>query len=252
MPSPSFWALVVTLLVLVMVLATPPAHAADLPIVTLEDNASGGQTYSLKIQMLVLMTLLTVLPALVISMTAFTRIIIVLAILRQALGTMSTPSNQILLGLALFLTFFVMAPVFNQVHEEALSPYLNEQMAADVALDTARKPLQDFMLTQTREEDLALFVNLSGSDGLQSRDDIPFSVLVPAFMTSELKTAFTMGFLIFIPFLIIDLVVASVLMAMGMMMLSPMMISTPFKILLFVLVDGWTLLMATLAGSFMP
>ncbi|MGB1109373.1 MAG: flagellar type III secretion system pore protein FliP [Gammaproteobacteria bacterium] len=224
----------------------------DLPLVTLQDNAEGGQTYSLKIQLLAIMTMLTVLPALVISMTAFTRIIIVLAILRQALGTMSTPSNQILLGLSLFLTFFVMSPVLNQVNDQALTPYLNDQLPPEQALELARAPLQAFMLEQTRENDLALFLNLSGSEGIESRDNVPFSVLVPAFMTSELKTAFTMGFLLFIPFLIIDLVVASVLMAMGMMMLSPMMISTPFKILLFVLVDGWALIMGTLAASFVP
>lgn len=236
-----------------LLIASDSAHAAvgDMPIVSLQDNAQGGQTYSLNIQLLVMMTLLTLLPSLLISMTAFTRIIIVMAILRQAMGTMSTPSNQILIGLSLFLTFFVMAPVFDQINSEALTPYLSEELPPEQALDKARAPIQEFMLKQTRENDLALFVGLSGSEGIESRDEVPFSVLLPAFMTSELKTAFTMGFLLFIPFLIIDLVVASVLMSMGMMMLSPMMISTPFKILLFVLVDGWTLLMGTLAGSFL-
>lgn len=234
-------------------IAASNAHAAagDLTIVEMQTGADGAQTWSLKIQLLVMMTLMTLLPSLLISMTAFTRIIIVMAILRQAMGTMSTPSNQILIGLALFMTFFVMAPTFERIHTEGLEPYLNEQIPLEAAIDKARAPIQEFMLGQTRENDLAMFTGLSGRDGIESREDVPFSVLLPAFMTSEIKTAFTMGFLLFIPFLIIDLVVASVLMSMGMMMLSPMMISTPFKILLFVLVDGWTLLMGTLAGSFL-
>jgi flagellar biosynthetic protein FliP len=166
------------------------------------------------------------------------------------MGTMNTPSNQVLLGLSLFLTLFIMAPVFERVNAEALQPYLTETLGPKEALARAKVPLQEFMLAQTRESDLALFVTLSGRDGLEDRDEVPLSLLVPAFVTSELKTAFQIGFLLFMPFLIIDLVVASVLMGMGMVMLSPMMISFPFKILLFVLVDGWSLVMGTLAMSF--
>ncbi|WP_081756206.1 flagellar type III secretion system pore protein FliP [Candidatus Contendibacter odensensis] len=196
------------------------------------------------------MTALSLLPAALLMMTAFTRIIIVLAFLRQALGTMQTPSNQILIGLALFLTFFIMAPVFERINERALTPYLNDTLTFEQALREGQQPLQTFMLAQTRESDLALFTQLSGRESLESADQVPFTLLVPAYITSELKTAFQIGFMLFIPFLIIDLVVASILMAMGMMMLSPMMISFPFKLMLFVLVDGWSLIMSTLASSF--
>jgi flagellar biosynthetic protein FliP len=226
------------------------AQPGGLPAFTVTPSAGGGQTYTLTIQVLALMTALTLLPAALLMMTSFTRIIIVLAILRQALGAGATPSNQILLGLALFLTLFVMAPVFNSLNQEALQPYLGDQMDAQQALEKAKAPLKDFMLAQTRESELGLFVRLSGREALESPEAVPFSVLVPAFVTSELKTAFQIGFLIFIPFLIIDLVVASVLMAMGMMMLSPLVISLPFKLMLFVLVDGWSLVMGTLASSF--
>jgi flagellar biosynthetic protein FliP len=183
-------------------------------------------------------------------MTSFTRIIIVLALLRQALGTAQTPSNQILIGLALFLTIFIMAPVLERIDAAALQPYIKESLPFEQAVAAAREPLQAFMLAQTREPDLALFTHLSGRESLESPDEVPFLLLVPAYVTSELKTAFQIGFVLFIPFLIIDLVVASVLMAMGMMMLSPLVISFPFKIMLFVLVDGWGLIMGTLASSF--
>ncbi|ABI56331.1 flagellar type III secretion system pore protein FliP [Alkalilimnicola ehrlichii MLHE-1] len=229
----------------VVVLAQPPGLEA-LRITEGED----GQTWSLSLQVLILMTLLTLLPAGLLMMTSFTRIIIVLAILRQAMGTASTPSNQVLIGLALFLTLFVMAPVFQEVHDTALAPYLAEEMAPDEALEAASEPMRGFMIAQTRESDLGLFLRIAGYDQVDSPDDVPFTVLVPAFMTSELKTAFTIGFIIYLPFLVIDLVVASTLMSMGMLMLSPMIISLPFKILLFVLVDGWSLLMGTLASSF--
>jgi len=202
------------------------------------------------LQILALMTALTLLPSALLMMTAFTRVIIVLALLRQALGTMQTPSNQILIGLALFLTFFIMTPVFERINDQALTPYLNDAIPFQQAVREAQQPLQAFMLAQTRESDLALFTQLSGRESLESADQVPFSLLVPAYITSELKTAFQIGFMLFIPFLIIDLVVASVLMAMGMMMLSPMMISFPLKLMLFVLVDGWGLLMSTLASSF--
>lgn len=244
--------LILCVLAGLILLANPNAsHAASgLPALTLSNSSEQGETWSISIQLLVLMTLLTVLPSLLISMTAFTRIMIVMAILRQAMGTMNTPSNQVLIGLSLFLTFFIMAPVFERIHTEALAPWLEESITSEQALERAKVPLSQFMLAQTRETDLALFVDLRQQGDLNSRDEVPFSVLVPAFMTSELKTAFQIGFLLFIPFLIIDLVVASVLMSMGMVMLSPMMVSTPFKLLLFVLVDGWTLLMGTMAASF--
>ena len=201
-------------------------------------------------QVLILMTVLTLLPAILLAMTAFTRIIIVLSILRQALGMAQTPPNQVLTGLALFLTFFVMSSVVNRSFDEGIKPYLDGRIAGEIAIDKTLKPLKGFMLAQTRESDLALFSKLSGKKAFQSADDVPLTVLMPTFLSSELKTAFQIGFMVFIPFLVIDLVVASVLMSMGMMMLSPMLVSLPFKIMLFVLVDGWTLLMGTLAASF--
>lgn len=228
------------------------AFGADpgVPAVTVSDSANGGQTYSLSLQVLALMTALTLLPAGMMMLTAFTRIIIVLAILRQAIGLMQAPSSQILVGLSLFLTFFIMAPVFEKVNQDAIQPYINEQIEIDQAFKAAQTPFRSFMLGQTRETDLDMFAKISGVEEIESPDVVPFKLLVPAFVTSELKTAFQIGFLIYIPFLVIDLVVASVLMAMGMMMLSPMMISLPFKIMLFVLVDGWALIMGTLASSF--
>lgn len=211
-----------------------------------------GQTYSITLQVLLLMTVLALLPAGLLMMTAFTRIIVVLAILRQAIGTATTPSNQILIGLALFLTLFVMAPVFGEIYDRAVTPYLAEEMPAEEAVRTAIQPMREFMTAQTREQDLALFLNLADAGEVDGPDDVPLSVLVPAFVTSELKTAFQIGFILFLPFLVIDLVVASTLMSMGMLMLSPMIISLPFKIMLFVLVDGWSMVMGTLASSFFP
>ncbi len=226
------------------------AQQQGIPIATVTTGAGGGQTWSLTLQILVLMTLLTLLPAILLSMTAFTRIVIVLAILRQALGTPQTPPNQVLLGLALFMTLFVMSPVLTQSWNEGVEPYMDGRLAAEPALERTVAPLREFMLNQTRESDLASFGRISGQGPFASPEDVPLAVLVPTFVTSELKTAFQIGFMIFIPFLIIDLVVASVLMSMGMMMLSPMLVSLPFKLMLFVLVDGWTLLMGTLAASF--
>jgi len=185
------------------------------------------------------------------TMTSFLRVVIVLALLRQALGTMQTPSGQIIIGLALFMTFFIMAPVFNQAYEQSVQPLMAEEITMDVALERASGPFRGFMMDQVREDDLAFFAGMAGVDSFESEAEVPFSILMPAFMTSELKTAFQIGFLIFIPFLIIDIVVASILMSMGMMMLSPMIISLPFKIMLFVLVDGWTLVLGTLASSFL-
>ncbi len=232
-------------------LLSHPALAADgLAAVTVKPAAGGGQTYSVSLQVLALMTALTLLPAALMMMTSFTRIIIVLAILRTALGTAQTPPNQVLLGLALFLTFFIMAPVFEKINTDAVQPYLSDKLQAEDALKRGSEPLKAFMLNQTRDADIELFARISGKEDIESPEQVPFSLLVPAFATSELKTAFQIGFLIFIPFLIIDLVVASVLMAMGMMMLSPLTVSFPFKLMLFVLVDGWGLVMGTLASSF--
>jgi len=234
-----------------MLLAAPTSMvSAALPMVTVTPDPNGGETFSVSLQVLVLMTALTFLPAVTLAMSSFTRIIIVLAILRQALGTMQTPPTQVLIGLALFLSAFVMMPVLSKINNDALQPYLDNRLTPEQAIEAAGEPLREFMLPQTREQDLTLFLNLSGRDQLDSLDSVPFSLLVPAFLTSELKTAFQMGFLILLPFLVIDLVVASVLMAMGMMMLSPMIISLPFKIMLFVLIDGWALVMGTLASSF--
>ncbi len=229
-----------------------PAAAADpgLAAVTVHGAPGGGETYSLTVQVLLLMTAVTLLPAILLMMTAFTRIMIVLSILRQALGAGQTPPNQVLLGIALFLTLFVMAPVVDRINEQAVQPYIAGTLDAGTALEKAVVPLKSFMLEQTRESDIATFVRISGGKGYATPQDVPLTVLVPAFVTSELKTAFIIGFLIFIPFVIIDLVVASVLMSMGMMMLSPVLISLPFKLMLFVLVDGWSLVMGTLAASF--
>jgi len=237
---------------LILLLAPSGAVFAEpgFTALTVTPVEGGGETYSLTIQVLALMTALTFLPAALMMMTSFTRIIIVLAILRQALGTMNTPSNQILIGMSFFLTLFIMWPVFDRMHTEGLQPYLDEKITLQQGVEKAAIPLREFMLRQTREDDIALFTRISGRDDIESPEDVPFSLLVPSFVTSELKTAFQIGFLIFIPFLVIDLVVASVLMSMGMMMLSPMIISMPFKIMLFVLIDGWSLVMGTLATSF--
>jgi flagellar biosynthetic protein FliP len=237
------------LLVVALVPAAAFAQTAGLPVLEMK-TGGGGQTYSLTLQVLVLMTLLTLLPAILLSMTAFTRIVIVLAILRQALGTPQTPPNQVLLGLALFMTLFVMTPTLTQSWTEGVKPYMDGQLAGEPALTKTVAPLREFMLKQTRETDLATFGRISGLGPFESPETVPMTVLIPTFITSELKTAFQIGFMVFIPFLIIDLVVASVLMSMGMMMLSPMLVSLPFKLMLFVLVDGWTLLMGTLAASF--
>jgi len=239
------------ILPLLLLLAMPMAQAAGLPAVTLETAPGGGQQYSVSLQILAAMTALTFLPAILLSMTSFTRVVIVMGLLRQALGTGQTPSNQILIGLSLFLTMFIMAPVINKVHDTAVKPYMDGQMAFEPALANAEKPLRGFMLAQTREADLMTFAKLSGRDQpFEKPEDVPFTVLAASFITSELTTAFQIGFLLFIPFVVIDLVVSSVLMSLGMMMLSPMLISLPFKLMLFVLVDGWSLTMSMLAASF--
>ena len=226
------------------------AAAAQAEPLALASDAVAGQSYSLSIQILVLMTLLTLLPAAILSMSAFVRIIIVLSILRQALGTAQTPPNQVLLGVALFLTFFVMSPVISDIQTNAATPYIDGQISASEAFAIGIEPMRHFMLDQTRDSDLQLFASIAGVADIASVDDAPLSIVIPSFMVSELKTAFQIGFLVFVPFLVIDLVVSSVLMSMGMMMLSPMLISLPFKIMLFVMVDGWALLLGTLASSF--
>ena len=242
------------LLALLLVIAAPLAFGADdplsIPAITLSTNAEGQQEYSVSLQILLIMTALSFIPAFVMLMTSFTRIIIVFSILRQALGLQQTPSNQILIGLALFLTMFIMAPVLDKNKKNDLQTYLNEQLPAQQAIARAEVTIKEFMLAKTRASDLELFVRLSKRTDIASHEQAPLTILIPAFVTSELKTAFQIGFMIFIPFLIIDMVVASILMAMGMMMLSPLIISLPFKIMLFVLIDGWALIMGTLAGSF--
>ncbi len=225
--------------------------APGLPAVTVTTNPDGTQDYSMTLQVLAIMTALSLIPAFVMMMTSFTRIIVVLSILRQAIGLQQSPSNQILIGVSLFLSMFIMAPVFDQINEKALQPYLNEEITSIEAYEQAKAPLRAFMLSQTRVKDLETFVEIGGYQGkFQSPDEVPMNVLIPAFVTSELKTAFQIGFMLFIPFLILDLVVASILMAMGMMMLSPMIVSLPFKLMLFVLVDGWNLIFGTLATSY--
>lgn len=238
-------ALGLALLGVMMVMLPVAAQAQGLPAVNVQ-----GSRYSLTLELLALMTALTLLPSLLLMMTSFIRIIIVMSILRTALGTAQTPPNQVLVGLSLFLTFFIMAPVLTQVYDTALMPYLEQKMSFPEAIKRAEVPIRAFMLAQTREDDISMFAEISRVPSLEGPESVPFSTLVPAFITSELKSAFTIGFLIYIPFVVIDLIVASVLMSMGMMMLSPMMISMPFKLMLFVLVDGWSLIMGSLASSF--
>lgn len=224
--------------------------AAGLPLLTSTPAGGGGQSYSLSLQMLLFMTGLTFIPAMLLMMTAFTRIVIVLSLLRQALGTMQTPPNQVLIGLSLFLTMFVMGPTLDTVYSKAWLPYSEDKITFQQGIDEGSKPIKAFMLRQTREKDLAFFIDISQSPKPATKADVSMKTLIPAFAISEMKTAFQIGFMVFIPFLIIDLVVASVLMAMGMMMVSPVIISLPFKLMLFVLVDGWTLLMGSLVQSF--
>jgi len=223
------------------------ADSPSIPLIT-TSNAANGTTYSINVKILLFMTVLTFIPALLITMTSFTRIIIVFSILRQAIGIPNVPSNQILIGLALIMTFYVMMPVFSSINEVSLQPYLQGKINEETALNKASGLTRKFMLKQTRKADLNMFVKLSKSS-IKS-EQYPFYIILPAFITSELKTAFQIGFLIFLPFLIIDLVTSSVLMSMGMMMLSPMIISLPFKILFFVMLNGWSLMVTSLVNSF--
>jgi flagellar biosynthetic protein FliP len=213
-------------------------------------SGAGGEPLSLSLQLLLVMGLLTILPSLILMMTSFTRIVIVLAILRQALGLQQSPPNPVLIGISLFLSLFIMAPTLERVNAVAIAPYSAGTINAEVAIERAAEPFHDFMIRQTRQTDLEMFASIAKSPKFASPRDVPFSILLPAFVTSELKTAFQIGFMLFLPFLVIDLVVSSVLMSLGMMMMSPMIVSLPFKLLLFVLVDGWALLMGSLAASF--
>jgi flagellar biosynthetic protein FliP len=232
-------------------LAPMAAHAAGIGALDMQPNGRGGQSYTVPVQILLLMAGLVFLPAILLTMTSFTRIIIVLSLLRQALGLTQTPPNQVLIGLALFLTMFVMAPAFTRIGDDALKPLLDNKITTEDAMAKAQVPLRDFMVKQTRREDLGLFLKLAGGQTYPSAQEVPFSVLVPAFVTSELKTGFQIGFLIFLPFLVIDIVVAAVMMSLGMMLLSPTSVSLPLKLALFVLVNGWTLVIGSLAEGFL-
>ena len=240
--------------IILFTLASPAVSQSfdlgGLPALTSDQNPNGDVTYSLSLQVLALMTAVTLLPSLVLGMTSFTRIIIVLSILRQALGTQQTPPNQVLIAIALFLSLFIMQPTLTEIYNVALSPFLSETMSAEVAILEASTVIKDFMVVNSRSDTLLMFSDMAGADGYESNADIPFSTLLPSFITSELKTAFQIGFLLFLPFLVIDMVIASILMALGMMMLSPMLVSLPFKLLLFVLVDGWALTVGSLAATF--
>lgn len=240
------------LLALTVLSAAPVAalaqSAPSLPLVI--GQGAGGTSYSVPIQTLLFFTALSFLPAVLLLMTGFTRIVIVLGLLRQAMGTQSAPPNQVIIGLSLFLTFFVMSPTIDKVYAEAYQPYAENRIQFDEALKRGEVPMRAFMMKQTRQADLMLFARLAKVDPAVKPEDVPFKVLVPAFVTSELKSAFQIGFLIFIPFLVIDMIVASVLMSLGMMMLSPVLVALPFKLMLFVLADGWNLLLGSLAASF--
>lgn len=243
---------ILTGVIVLLITGSVSAEPLQLPNINLQVGGTAGkpQDVSSALQLIILLTVLSLAPAILILLTSFTRIIVVLAFVRTSLGTQQMPPNQLLIGLALFLTFFVMAPTFQEVNRDALQPYMKGTITQQQAYTTGIKPMRTFMLKQTREKDLALFVKMSKMERPRNFNDIPNYVLIPAFVISELKTAFQIGFIIFIPFLVIDMVVASVLMSMGMMMLPPMMISLPFKILLFVLVDGWDLVIQSLMASF--
>ena len=227
------------------------AQATQDPVVSLQlSGPQDSEPWTIGIRILFLLTVLTLAPALLTLVTSFTRVVIVLGLLRQAMGTLHAPPNQVVIGLALFLTMFIMMPVWEQIRVEALNPYLEEQITQEVALEHATSPIREFMMRQVREKDLGLFMEMSGVQGVEGPADVPLHVLIPAFVTSELRTAFQIGFLIYIPFLVIDMIVASILMSMGMMLLPPIMISLPFKLVLFVLADGWFLVIGSLMKSF--
>jgi flagellar biosynthetic protein FliP len=242
-------------LVVVIILLCSPilANSVGLPTITFGvEDAESPQQVSNALQILFVLTILSVAPAILLMMTCFTRIVIVLGFVRQAMGTQNMPPTQVILGLSLFLSFFVMSPTLNTINDEALQPYINEQIDQSKALENAIKPMRSFMFSQVRESELALLTDITMGEEPQTPEDVPTMTLIPAFMLSELKRAFQMGFMIYIPFLVIDMIVASILMSMGMMMLPPVIISMPFKLLLFVLVDGWTLVVGSLIKSFNP
>ena len=242
-------------LLILLVITIPELSIAQsvnpgLEALTVSESANGNKTYSLSLKILALMTALTILPSLVLGMTAFTRIIIVMSILRQALGTQQTPPNQILIAISLFLTFFVMAPTFDKIYSTVSGPYQSGEIDLNQAVQSGANELKKFMVRNTRNNDLNMFASMANAGKFENSEDVPFYIVLPAYMTSELKTAFQIGFLLFLPFLVIDMVVASILMSLGMMMLSPMLIALPFKLLLFVLVDGWTMTVGSLVGTF--
>ena len=244
------------LALLILIFASNTTYAQDLsalglPALTTATGVNGETTYSLSLQILLLMTALTVLPSLVLGMTAFTRLIIVLSILRQALGTQQTPPNQVLIAIALFLSFYIMSPIFEVLYIETLNPYLEGNLSTELAMSQGLSVLKEFMVSNTRVDTLNMFADLSDVGPFEDKQSVPISIVLPAFITSELKTAFEIGFLIFLPFLVIDMVIASILMSLGMMMLSPMLISLPFKLLLFVLVDGWSMTVGSLSATFL-
>ena len=246
--------LVCTLLICGIILMAGAAWGQSFSVPSISVNIADGEDQPEKVavvlQLLAMLTVLSLAPAILVMLTSFTRIVIVLSLLRQALGTQQMPANQIIIGLALFLSFFIMTPVWNNVNSKALQPYMQEDISAEKAIVLATQPLKEFMLKQTREKDIALFIKISKGARPLTPEKIKLSVLMPAFVISELKTAFQIGFMIYLPFLILDMVVASVLLSMGMMMLPPIMISLPFKLLLFVLVDGWNLIVQSLVQSF--
>ena len=255
---PSAWNIrtsLLCLLALSVVMGATPSFAADsslfeLPMLKLENLPTGGQSLSLSLQTLILMSALTILPSMVLVTTSFTRIIITLSILRQAMGTQQTPPNQVLVGLALFMTLFIMTPTIKEVNDAAFAPYSAGQISIETAGAKTAVIMKQFMMRQTRQTDILMIAELRGEKGYETQSDVPFLVAVPAFLISELRTAFTIGFLLYLPFLVIDIVVASILMSLGMMMLSPMLVSLPFKLLMFVIVDGWSLTLSSLVESF--
>jgi flagellar biosynthetic protein FliP len=245
-----FFYTVVTLLIYVLTSSSGFARESEFGVLNVAQNTGNGQIYSLSLQTLLILSALSFLPTVLLMMTSFTRIVIVLSFLRQAIGAPTVPSNQIVIGLALFLTYFVMNPVLQKIHTDAYQPYSEQRISLQNAFEIGIQPVKAFMLKQTREADLAVFIKLSRSKSIEKPEDTPMAVLIPSFLTSELKSAFQIGFTIFIPFLIIDMVIASVLMSMGMMMVSPATIALPFKLMIFVLVDGWQLLVGSLVESF--
>jgi len=247
------WMLIVPLLMFLLLTMVPYAHAEALPDISINVGGSDSESSGTgTVTILLLITVLSIAPAILVLMTSFTRIVIVLGFVKTSMGTNTVPPSQVLVGLAMFLTFFIMAPTFNQINEVALQPYMQGEITQEQALEEAAKPMKEFMFKHTREKDLLLFLEYTQTEKPATYEDIPITTLIPAYAISELKTAFQMGFMIFIPFLVIDMIVASTLMAMGMMMLPPIMISLPFKILLFILVDGWYLIVRSLLLSFSP